>query len=263
MNTRFLPGIVLLIGIAIALTGCPEPTAPPDERVAVEEADVQEFRSEMEDRLNQVETDINELEQRHAQRPEDDDNDLMNGDDVEDLRDDLQDVRQRLQEPTPEDHGEWTSHRDDILNDVYDLERRLDRKLVEAAQTGDEVESTARERMDRMDQRRQQIAERHREYRDTRQQDQQMDRDNDRPQWEQSYEDARQDAEERLAEVPQLTDDDLEDARGDVAGNLTDMRSALEDGEQRMYERRDEQRRDRADRDTRDNDYDNNDNDAR
>jgi len=273
MTTRFFPGLVLLVGIAIALTGCPNGVVEDDDDVRVDQAQVEEYRSDMDSRLNQVDSDISTLEQRRAQVDAADDDDADRNGDVQNLRDDLQDVRSRLQEPASDDFGDWTNHRNSILSDVYDLERRLDRKLTEAAQTGEEIQSTARERMQRMDQRRQTVAQHYREYRGTeqRQQDRpqqpqaqqdqaqqdqaQQDRQRqDRPQWEQNYEDARQDAEERVAEIPQLGLDDLDDARGDIAGNLTDMRSALESGEQDVYDARDERHRERGDR--HDNDYD-------
>jgi len=221
MTLRRLPYLAVIAAIMIAITGCPpdDPTPPPNDQERVDAAQVEQFRSQMDQRLNNVSSDIDELEGRVNVVEEDRRDDLQNT--VQDLRNDYQDARQRLQQPDTTDAGAWRSHRDGVRSDVNDLEQRTDRALIEHSPDRETLQSDVQTRLDRIDQQMQQVPQAQRP-------------DN--------YQERRNEVEQKLAEVEGATIEQLDDLRTDLADGVEDLRSHVQDAHADM---------DRHDRDTR------------
>jgi hypothetical protein len=280
--SRFLP--VLLMAGLLVISACrvddDRPTVATDDRApALTAADVDEFRSDMNDRLQEVDSDINQLEQRATGGPTDDRDDWIRR--VEDLRDDRRDIERRLNElridarpadtradtradtngvvagtqpngaaqprderPAADGQAGRTdvSHSDlrSIRADVLDLERRVGRTDIEFSANAQELRTNTNRRLERID-------------RDIDRVPARADADDD---WRQDIRDQRQEVEQRLAEADGADQDDFRNIRGDVAGSYDNLRSSVNDRILDYHDERHQQRRDDARAQTTDADDD-------
>jgi TolA-binding protein len=216
--------LALLPALALFLAACQVEERPAPTTDAATTAEVgpmaEEFRTDMTARLNDIQQDIAEIEER-VQDPAypGDNEDLMYR--ARELRDEHGDLQRRLGELDTTTHDAFRNDYESFLRDLQGLELRTERALIVAGRTPQEVRETVESRLQRIDDRSGRWA--------TTAQADAMD-------WRQDYQDRRAELERQLAEMEQAAPGDFPSARQSVEGAYSDLRDRVYRAERDHYD---------------------------
>ncbi len=209
MTTKLLPLSMVLIGALLLLAACDvDTTETTTDRDTLEVSDshLDDLRSDIRDRLDTASSDINRLEQRAETAHEDHRDDIRSS--AEDYRDDHQDLEERLAEAeNEEDRNARLDSYESIQSDAADLQRRVERSILESAGDADTLAEDTRSFMSRVDGK-MQYAEG-----DTRD----------------DLDEQRQEINQKLGELVGVSQDRFEELRDDISSSYSDLRRDAND----------------------------------
>lgn len=215
---RYFLLMPLLAG-ALLLTACETDTRTQDQLGLPSDMDtvdpllVDELHAEANTWLNEAEADIRLLEERLAGVSPDDQERLIN--EVNDLREELSEIRSRLQVRDVY-LDNWDNERRDILSDVDNLVIRAEHVVLASSTEPSELVNDARERLDQIDQI---VAT------------QPLPEDEQR-----EIEQHVAEVENTLAQIESVPTDEFEDLRDDFADQFASLREIVHDARLRVTE---------------------------
>lgn len=213
---RTLPFLTVLALLLLAACQVEERPATPADDATVDVGPMaEEFRTDMTARLNAIQEDIAQIEQR-VQDPAypGDREDLLNR--ARELRDEHADLQRRLNELDTTTQDAFRNDYEAFLRDLQGLELRTERALIVAGRTPEEVRQTVEQRVQRVDDR--------------------AGRWTTETDWRRDVQDLRAELERELTEMEQAAPNDFPSARQDVERAYSNLRDRVYRAEREHYD---------------------------
>lgn len=208
---RYSTYVVLILLLASACTDPQEDGVPAATQDTVKQ--MQDFRSESEEMLSRLHTELQELESQVEEAGEDARDRLSTS--AADLREEHESLKQNLQDL--QDTSAPTIHprRDDIQQRIDDLRADLQRSRLEAADSESSFQSRAEDLLNRVDSTIQELEQRLEEVEQPVQEQRQRIVEN--------LNRHRDEAAQRLQDMASASDQDFEEARQEITNELADL----------------------------------------